>query len=1554
MATNTDYLEQALDAFTLGKITQHQVLAEFDDAISSDPQTYRFITDLLERFLNEGEITITAYKQIKAELSQSSVPSNITEHNLDATDGGVESDLEATVFSSIETDKATPGPELGTDQNNETSIDLDTFMEEPDIEFGESEGADATPGDVDATQTSSGNLDGDATQVAAAADDDATQMMADNDATAVVSETSGSRGTSSVPGHPQTTGSSWSDPSTWEDNPEPLGVGSVIKDRFELTQRLGIGGMGVVYKALDRRKVEAEDRDPYLAVKILNDEFKQHPKALQALQREARKTQELAHPNIMTVYDFDRVGSDVYMTMEFLDGDPMDVVIKKRKGKPFPEAEAMVMIEGMCEALAYAHRRNLVHSDFKPGNVFLTNKGTIKVLDFGIAQRVTNPLEGDDDGADKTVFDVKQFGAFTPAYATCEIMEGAEPDPRDDIYALGCVAYQLLGGKHPFNRKRATFARDNGLTPEPIETLSRRQQKALLRSLAFSHGECTPTVEEFIDGLRRKKSRLVPILIGIAAVLAVVAIPLYDTLVNYQHQQKHDQIMLLLQSGDGQQMIAGLDEIARAEGAVQVDLIADGRELILSYYEAQTALLIDGASGSYDFPGASALVEDARQLYPDSAQIERMLQTITSRRSRLLNEFTSRFNSALESGSLLANPDGDDITDVLNRVAQVDPAHPLLNDPRLPPAYIKQAQQAAITNDYLLATAFIGAGLTNFPKNLSLINARDEISGAEQLARSQIRVSELMTQIKSGSKPDSLADYEAIREPLLEIKQLAPDNQLLAEYQQSFQLFVPGAIDQLITAKNWTGGESALSNFGELLKAEQIVDQQQKLSAAKHRYDSELGQLMANFEAHIGGKGNRAASLAAAEKSLALLTNFAPADDQNLLYARNRLGYSYVQLARLARIEGNLSQAMQFAEQGNAIKSGGVTALAVATEIALSSNSLDTNALGSPAELEGQISKLLATTSSAEDAAAILALVDQLSAVDPSNTLIKTTRASLANALAAEVSTLIEKNQWEQASLTANQARLLIPELAITNQLVANTQTQRLGAQAAIKQQQINQITGSMAELLADPKFDLAWQTQVSGSWRRLRPLLADSPAKLKTEESKVAEVFLASALQSQTEQMFVQARNRLTAGRRVLPGNDSFVSAFNKLKASQAEFKKGELLKERAGEIAALKQTLLTQADAKSLTDASATFAKIKRLLPASDPYLTDEAPNLLAPTYLELAEKLAAEEKYVEALKLAKAGLRIAPNQEILKSAHGLYEDEAVIGKLAEQFAAARGPSSQATKILSQRITSTRQRSPVRADAMIIEFANLFAQRANDSINNDKPAYRAWLAKGRELFPTDTRFASTGSGKRVAGKPCTTEIAGYGKRKAGICYDVVAQKNRGPLMVVIPSDQPFAISKYEISRQDFDLFCSESGKCSASGSDPKMPVTEISFDLVNEYTGWLSTQTGKTYRLPNDDEWVYAATGDGNLGKDFNCLLKLGGNVIKGANMLPINSGKANNWGLHNPVGNVQEWTADGTVRGGAHKDTMSNCDISLKRNHSGGADEVTGFRILQELQG
>jgi hypothetical protein len=274
---------------------------------------------------------------------------------------------------------------------------------------------------------------------------------------------------------------------------QPLEPGSLIKGRFLLEERVGAGGMGVVFKARDLRKEEAQDRDPYVAIKFLNPEFRRHPEALKALQRETRRAQSLAHPNVVTVHDFDRDGTLIYMTMEFLAGEPLDDFIQRHpQGLRFNEA--WPIIEGAGRALMYAHEQGVIHADFKPGNVFVSGKKA-KVLDFGIARAVK--VQG--TAADGTRFDAGSLGALTPAYASPEMLLNGEPDPRDDVYALACVAYEVMTGKHPFNGVPAVKAAHDGMKVKRIKGMGRYQYKALLHGLAFRQGERTPTVEAFLD-----------------------------------------------------------------------------------------------------------------------------------------------------------------------------------------------------------------------------------------------------------------------------------------------------------------------------------------------------------------------------------------------------------------------------------------------------------------------------------------------------------------------------------------------------------------------------------------------------------------------------------------------------------------------------------------------------------------------------------------------------------------------------------------------------------------------------------------------------------------------------------------------------------------------------------------------------------------------------------------------------------------------------------------------------------------------------------------------
>jgi serine/threonine protein kinase len=301
---------------------------------------------------------------------------------------------------------------------------------------------------------------------------------------------------------------------------EIKGTGDVLNDRFVLEECVGAGGMSTVYKALDRRKLEADDRNPYVAVKVLNLEFRSHPDSLIALQREAKKSQSLAHTNIVRVYDFDRDGSTVYMTMEYLPGKPLAKVLRAPDFQGLEKAEAMAILDPVARALIFAHENGIVHADFKPANIILTDDGKVKVIDFGIARAFQRPEDSD---VEATRFDPGSLGALTPTYASPEMLEHREPDPRDDVYALACITYEMLTGRHPFGRMQANEARDGGLELKR-RNLSRRHYKALKAALAFDREKRTATVRDFVNAMQPEKAIPVPLPVAALARAAVVAV----------------------------------------------------------------------------------------------------------------------------------------------------------------------------------------------------------------------------------------------------------------------------------------------------------------------------------------------------------------------------------------------------------------------------------------------------------------------------------------------------------------------------------------------------------------------------------------------------------------------------------------------------------------------------------------------------------------------------------------------------------------------------------------------------------------------------------------------------------------------------------------------------------------------------------------------------------------------------------------------------------------------------------------------------------------------
>lgn len=272
--------------------------------------------------------------------------------------------------------------------------------------------------------------------------------------------------------------------------------GSVLDGRYTLVEQLGHGGMGTVFKARDRNREMFQDRHhPFIALKVLSEEFKQHPDARMALQRETVRAQSLAHPNVVTVYDFDYDGEHAYMTMELLDGQPLDEWLQSEACAQSSLQTRWQIVRGIGAGLSYAHQQGVVHSDLKPGNIFLCKSGVAKVMDFGIAR----PLSQVPGQASTTLFDpAERLGGLTPAYAALEQWNRAAPDPRDDIYAFSCVVYAIFSGQHPFGLASARAAFQSQLAPTRIDSLSRRQWDTLRRGLALQRANRIPSIEEFL------------------------------------------------------------------------------------------------------------------------------------------------------------------------------------------------------------------------------------------------------------------------------------------------------------------------------------------------------------------------------------------------------------------------------------------------------------------------------------------------------------------------------------------------------------------------------------------------------------------------------------------------------------------------------------------------------------------------------------------------------------------------------------------------------------------------------------------------------------------------------------------------------------------------------------------------------------------------------------------------------------------------------------------------------------------------------------------------
>jgi eukaryotic-like serine/threonine-protein kinase len=276
------------------------------------------------------------------------------------------------------------------------------------------------------------------------------------------------------------------DPTPRPDTPVPrdsaradLAVGDVLCGRYVIESQLASGGMGTVYKALDQSRSEHTEADAYVAIKVLHEKTRTRSDVLTKLRREFYCAQALSHRSIVKVYELD-LHQIPFFTMELVDGESLPSVMQRFHPQPLPRSYVYAVIREVGEGLAHAHDRRVIHGDIKPQNVMVTNSGEVRILDFGTSGETS---------------------VLTPAYASCELLEGREADPRDDLFALAALSYELLAGEHPFQHRRSTEARTLKIAPSRPPGLTGRQWRALSRGLAWDRADRPASVRDWLADL---------------------------------------------------------------------------------------------------------------------------------------------------------------------------------------------------------------------------------------------------------------------------------------------------------------------------------------------------------------------------------------------------------------------------------------------------------------------------------------------------------------------------------------------------------------------------------------------------------------------------------------------------------------------------------------------------------------------------------------------------------------------------------------------------------------------------------------------------------------------------------------------------------------------------------------------------------------------------------------------------------------------------------------------------------------------------------------------
>lgn len=837
-----------------------------------------------------------------------------------------------------------------------------------------------------------------------------------------------------------------------------------------------------------------------------------------------------------------------------------------------------------------------------------------------------------------------------------------------------------------------------------------------------------------------------------------------------------------------------------------------------------------------------------------------------------------------------------------------DDSRNILENDQLPLKAVAMVTAAVEEGDYQLANELLTASVDYAPKDSDLANLRFRVEGELQRQRNKELVAEIETRLRGReSSFTNLEAFQAVRDDLIRLADLDPESEMLQDLQDRLTDAFDKSLAASTKAKQWAEAETLLVDFSKLFPLEYLETQRVRLTEAERVAGFKL-EMTPERQSAVDSRRERLLALLKEPKfdsewEIALQVPFKemiallPAGHPAMEPIRKQIAEQYIGRAEESRASRLTSQATALLERGETFYTGfaGFTqqrALIAETDAEIAAERAEKARI---ARIDRALETVITQARDNQIAPANEALQalqrDVAESSNQDTAKLTQARTAVASAYGRLSELVATKEDWGQALKLLGQGLALSPD---DPQLLGQKQTYDTEYQKV-------KAVEDLKSLLSGSKPINRGELQ-----RHVAQVKKDFPDKY---ESKYRGEFTRLAA-ARFQSLPVESTRDLGILSDEL---NTLAGAFGNGIGANAR-------KELDGRIA----TRMNKLASDSQRAAAKTYqqrAVALKLVPGDGKVAKTEIP--------------VPDPRADEGIKLVKAG-KITAAAALLSAVQKDAPKALNLPKFQSEYRA-REAAARTEFAKYKRYEDARQ---ARRGKRFLE--NALAYWSDNT---------EW-AKKLNGITSGTSIAARGA--------CSPRIAGLGARARASCWDKVGN-SRGPTLVVVPAGggiaKPFAIGKLEVSVADYNLFCRNGGSCSPIGGDGKLPATGISLQQAEAYASWLSQNTGATYRLPTDSEWEHAANAGGKAakGKNFNCTVVVSGQTLKGQSLRTAQAGKPNGWGLINYIGNAREWAKSGggiVARGGAHTEPMSRCKISLRETHSGGADPVTGFRIVREL--